>query len=147
MPARPVRVGRSATGLGLFATHTIERDAYIVTYRGRRIPTAVAHERERRFGAKYMFEVTSRWTIDGSPLWNLGRYANHSCRPNAEPLLRKGRIVLVATRRIRPGEEITFDYGKDYFDLFFKNGGCRCAACRAKAARRLRPKNGTMTPA
>ncbi len=141
MPARSFRVGRSATGLGLFATQTIERDAYIVTYRGRRIPTAVAHERERRFGAKYMFEVTSRWTIDGSSRRNLGRYINHSCRPNAEALLRKGRIVFVARRRIRPGEEITLDYGEDYFDLFFKNGGCRCAACRAKAARRLGPES------
>src|SRR5271170_5378606 len=101
MPARAFRVGRSATGLGLFATTTIERDGYIVTYRGRRIPTVQAHQRERRHGAKYMFEVTSRWTIDGSSRRNMGRYINHSCRPNAEALLRKGEIVFVAMRRIR----------------------------------------------
>jgi hypothetical protein len=34
------------------------------------------------------------------------------------------------------GEEITFDYGEEYFELFFKEAGCRCAVCRAKAARR-----------
>ena len=76
------------------------------------------------------------WTIDGSPRWNLGRYANHSCRPNAEPVARKGRVMLVALRPIVPGEEITFDYGDEYFELFFKKSGCRCAACRGKPARR-----------
>ncbi len=135
MPARIVRVGRSATGLGLFALKAIARNAYIVTYRGRRIPTPLAHERERRFGAKYMFEVNRRWTIDGSSRRNLGRYINHSCRPNAEAALRKGRIVFVALRAIAPGEEITLDYGEEYFDLFIKDVGCRCAACTAKAAR------------
>jgi SET domain-containing protein len=134
MPARPVRVGRSQTGLGLFATKAIARGASIVSYRGRRIPTPEAHERERRFGAKYMFELNRTWTIDGSPRWNLGRYANHSCRPNAEPVVRKGRVRLVASRPITAGEEITFDYGDEYFELFFKKSGCRCAACRTKAA-------------
>jgi uncharacterized protein len=136
MPARPVRVGRSTTGLGLFATKAIARGALIVNYRGPRIPTAEAHERERRFGAKYMFELNRTWTIDGSPRCNLGRYANHSCRPNAEPVTRKGRVVLVALRPILAGEEITFDYGDEYFELFFKKSGCLCAACRGKVARR-----------
>jgi uncharacterized protein len=136
MPARPVRVGRSATGLGLFATKAIAPGAPIVSYRGPRIPTAEAQERERRFGAKYMFELNRRWTIDGSPRWNHGRYANHSCRPNAEPVARKGRLTLRALRLILPGEEITFDYGDDYFALFFKKSGCRCGDWRAKAARR-----------
>jgi len=136
MPARPVRVGRSATGLGLFATKAIASGSPIVSYRGPRIPTAQAQERERRFGAKYMFELNRRWSIDGSPRWNLGRYANHSCRPNAEPVARKGRLTLRALRLILPGEEITFDYGADYFVLFFKKSGCRCVDCRARAARR-----------
>ena len=70
MPARPVRVGRSATGLGLFAAKAIARNTVIVAYRGKRIPTAQAHERERRYGAKYMFELNCKWSIDGSPRWN-----------------------------------------------------------------------------
>jgi uncharacterized protein len=135
MSARTVRVGRSTTGLGLFAIKTIARKAYIVTYRGRVISTEEADRRERH-GARYMFELNSRWTIDGSPRYNLGRYLNHSCRPNAQPVVRKGRIVIVALRSIAPGEEITYDYGREYFDYFFKETGCRCAACRAKTARR-----------
>ena len=136
MPSRPFRVGRSATGLGLFATKPIKRAAYIATYRGRRISTEESDRREAR-GAKFMFELNRRWTIDGSSRRNVARYLNHSCRPNAKPVLRKGCIVIVALRRIEPGEEITYDYGKEYFDYFIRNGGCRCAACKAKA-RRLR---------
>jgi uncharacterized protein len=140
MSSRPVRVGRSATGLGLFATKALEPGAYIVTYRGKRIPTAEAQERERRFGAKYMFEIDRRWTIDGSSRRNLGRYINHSCDANSEARLCKGQMVLVALRRIAPGEEITLDYGEEYFDLYLKASGCRCAACQAKAgARRRKP--------
>jgi hypothetical protein len=140
--SHPFRIGRSNTGLGLFATDPIARGDVIVTYGGKRIPTKTAREKERRSGAKYMFEIDERWTIDGSARSNLGRYVNHSCRPNSEAELRNGRIVFVARRAIAPGEEITLDYGDEYFDLYIRDIGCRCAACakrRARAAGR-RPK-------
>jgi SET domain-containing protein len=133
MPSRPFRVGRSSAGLGLFATEPIAKGAAVVVYRGRRIATAAARERERRRGAKYMFEIDQRWTIDGSSRRNLARYINHACRPNTEAVLRKGAMVFVALRAIAPGEEITLDYGEEYFDLFIKPSGCRCAACGNKA--------------
>ncbi len=77
-----------------------------------------------------MFEISSRWTIDGAGRGNLGRYANHACRPNAESVLVRGKIYLKAIRRILPGDEITYDYGREYVQLFFKNG-CQCATCRS----------------
>src|ERR1700691_4097780 len=133
--ARIFRLGRAATGLGLFATRPIERAAYIATYRGRIIATEEADRREAR-GARYMFELSKKWTIDGSPRWNVARYINHSCKPNAKPVGRKGGIVIVALRRIEPEEEITYDYGREYRDYFFKDGDCRCLPCRQKATRR-----------
>jgi SET domain-containing protein len=135
MPAHIVRVGRSSTGLGLFAVRPIAAKAYIVTYRGKRIPTAEAHRREREAAAKFMFEINRQWTIDGSSRRNLGRYINHACRPNCEAVLRNGQMVFAALRDIAPGEEITLDYGKEYFDLFIAPLGCRCAACASKAAK------------
>src|SRR6516162_2872396 len=134
MGSRCYRVGRSETGLGLFATKRIKRGAYIATYRGRRITTAESDRREAR-GVKYMFELNKRWVIDGSPRWNVARDINHSCRPNAKPVGRKGRIVIVALRQIAPGEEITYNYGREYLKSFLDNGGCHCAACRKKIAR------------
>jgi hypothetical protein len=70
-----------------------------------------------------MFEVNKRWSIDGSPRWNVARYINHSCRPNAKPVGRKGGIVIVALRQIEPGEEITYDYGREYLKCFLDDGG------------------------
>jgi SET domain-containing protein len=135
MSSSIVRIGRAATGLGLFAVKPIAAKAYIVTYRGKRIPTAEAHRREREGKAKYMFEIDRRWTIDGSSRRNLGRYINHACRPNCEAVLRRGRMIFVALRDIASGEEITLDYGKDYFDLFIAPFGCRCATCARRAAK------------
>src|ERR1700674_4770740 len=108
MSSRSFRVGRSATGLGLFATKLIKRAAYIATYRGRRMSIEEAAEREKK-GTKYMFKLNRRWVIDGSPRWNVARYINHSCWPNAKPVVRKGRIVFIALRSIAPGDEITYD--------------------------------------
>jgi len=132
MAARLVRVGRAATGLGLFAARPIAQNGYIATYRGKRIATIEAHRREQTAGAKYMFEVNRHWSIDGSSRQNLGRYINHACQPNAEAALRRGRIVFTALRAIAPGEEITLDYGEEYFDLFIKPMGCRCKTCARK---------------
>jgi uncharacterized protein len=125
---KPFRVGRATTGLGLFATARIEKGAFIVEYVGRRITTAEADRREAR-GAKYMYELNSRWTIDGSSRRNVARYANHSCRPNAESDIVKGKVILRAIKTIEPGDEITYDYGPEYFDLIIKPMGCKCARC------------------
>lgn len=135
--SRFFRLGRAFTGLGLFATRPIKRGAYIATYRGPRLTTKEADRREAR-GARYMFELSSKWTIDGSPRYNVARYINHSCKPNAKPVGRNGKIVIVALRRIEPEDEITYDYGKEYLEYFLENGGCKCAACRRKRAARRR---------
>ena len=133
------RIGRATSGLGLFATAPIRRGAFIVEYSGERMPTREAKARERTTGARYMFEINSRWTVDGSPRSNIGRYANHSCRPNAESAVRRGKVILRALRAIELGEEITYDYGEEYFELFIRPKGCRCVKCTEDAkARRAR---------
>ena len=123
------RVGRSRTGLGLFATTPIVKGTGIVEYRGRRLPTQEAYDLELRTGNKYIFELNSRWSIDGSTRHNLGRYVNHACRPNSEWDLVRGRLLLRACKALVQGDEITCDYGSDYFDLFIAPIGCRCVTC------------------
>jgi SET domain-containing protein len=66
---RPFRVGRSKTGLGLFATKLIPKGSFIVRYAGRKLPNRIADELD----TKYLFEINSRWTIDGSPRSNIAR--------------------------------------------------------------------------
>ena len=131
---KPFRVGRSRTGLGLFATEPIAKDALIVEYRGRRIATVRAQEIERQRANKYMFEIDARWTIDGSARRNLARYVNHACEPNAEAELVGGRMMYRALEAIPAGEEITLDYGEEYYELYLAKTGCRCATCASRAA-------------
>jgi SET domain-containing protein len=130
---RRFRIGRSRTGLGLFATEPIEPRAFIVEYKGRRLTTAEADKLEAR-GSRYLYEINSRWTIDGSSRRNLGRYANHSCRPNAESHRINGKVILRAIKRILPGDEITYNYGRDYFLNVITPRGCKCVRCRERRA-------------
>ena len=136
---RPFRIGRSRTGLGLFAVAPIGKRTFIVEYRGRKLTTAEADRLEAR-GNRYLYELNSRWTIDGSTRRNLGRYANHSCRPNAESHQIGHRMFLRAIRNIKPAAEITWNYGRDYFLNVITARGCRCDKCRAqrREARRAR---------
>jgi uncharacterized protein len=135
MPGKPYRVGRSRTGLGLFATAPIAKGAFIVEYKGRCISHAEAERRETR-GARYIYEIDSHWSVDGASRRNLARYANHSCRPNAESDVVEGKVILRAIKPIEPGEEITYDYGEEYFELFIAPSSCRCERCSAKAGKR-----------
>lgn len=137
MSRLPLRVGRSRTGLGLFATHPIKKRTIFIEYKGPRISNAEADRLEAR-GSRYMYEINSRWTIDGKARSNIARYGNHSCRPNAESdiLLGKradgrkgGKVILRAIKNIEPGQEITYDYGKDYWNAFIKPIGCLCPSC------------------
>ena len=140
MPRRPFRIGRSRTGLGLFAIEPIKKRAFIVEYTGRRLTTAQAEKLEAR-NARYLYEINSRWTIDGKSRRNLGRYANHSCRPNAESdTIRGKKVILRAIKNIKPGDEITYSYGRDYFDVYLKPVGCKCTKCieKRREARRAR---------
>ena len=134
MSRRSFRIGRAKTGLGLFATKPIKKRALIVRYTGRKIPNAEADRREAK-GARYMYELNKKYTLDGSSRRNLGRYANHSCRPNAESDVVKGKVLIKAMRRIKPGDEITYHYGKDYYDAYIGKARCKCVTCTLRRAR------------
>jgi len=136
MPAiprdKPYRVGRSKTGLGLFATKPIKKGSKIIRYFG---PILDSKKKdEDAIENKYLFELNGRWTIDGSIRENLARYINHACRPNAESDVkpRKRKVFIRAIKDIEPGEEINYDYGTDYFKAYLKPIGCKCDACEKK---------------
>lgn len=137
--AKPYRVGRARTGLGLFATAPIGKRALVIEYKGRRIPTKLAQEIEKRRANKYLFEINGRWTIDGASRRNLARYVNHACDPNTEAELIRGRMMFRAVKAIVPGDEITIDYGEDYIDLYFGKTGCLCATCKPRARKPRAP--------
>ena len=108
--------------------------------RSRRVPlssnTKAASSRPRRLkearGNRYLYEINSRWTIDGTSRKNLARYANHSCRPNAKSHTVGHKIILRAIKNINPGDEITYSYGRDYFINVITRRGGKCDKCRGK---------------
>ena len=129
---KPYRIGRSRTGLGLFATKPIKKGTRIIRYFGPMLDCN--KEEDDAIENKYLFQITKRWTVDGSVRENVARYINHACKPNAESDVRprKRKIFIRAIKNIEPGEEINYDYGTDYFKEYLKPIGCLCAACEKK---------------
>ena len=121
----PFKVKRATTGLGLFATRRIPKGKKIVEYIGPRVSNEIVDQSN----GKYFFGVTKKWSIDGSGRDNVARYVNHSCAPNAEAIISKNRVWIWSRKTIKPGEEIVYDYGKEYFDGIIKDIGCKCAKC------------------
>lgn len=123
-----VKRASKGAGLGLFAEEPIEKGEYIIDYVGEILPNAQC---EYNLG-KYLFEVGEYFTVDGSARENIARYINHSCKPNAEVEIEQGEINIYAIKNIESGEEITYHYGKDYFNEFIKPIGCQCISCQKK---------------
>lgn len=134
--SKPYRIGRSKTGLGLFATQKIKKGDKIIRYFGPMLDSK--NKKHDDIDNKYLFEINNRWTIDGSVRKNIARYINHACRPNAESDVssRKRKVVIRAIKTIEPGEEINYDYGTDYFKIFLKPIGCKCDHCEKKRAKK-----------
>jgi hypothetical protein len=126
IPKTYVRVRRSRAGLGLFSVRAIKKGMYL-EYTGKIISNKKADAMK---GARYLFELNSKWTIDGSTRQNLARYVNHSCTPNCESVQNGKRVFIKAKKNIPAGEQLTYDYGKEYFDEFIKPFGCVCKKCQ-----------------
>jgi hypothetical protein len=123
-----VVVKRSSAGLGLFAAAPFKKGDLVIEYTGETITEDEANRR----GGKYLFELNNNFTVDGKGRRNIARYINHSCRPNCYPELNEEetRVFIYAKKKIAPGEELTYNYGKYYFDQMIKPAGCKCEKCR-----------------
>jgi uncharacterized protein len=120
-----LRVGRSRTGLGVFAEEPIKRGVRVVEYTGRTLKPG----EEYTSRSKYLFKISRRKTIDGAIKSNAAKYFNHSCAPNCRAENTGRRIYIISRRHIERGEELTYNYGKEYFDQHITENGCRCLKC------------------
>lgn len=121
-----VKVKKSSAGLGLFAAQDIPKNACIIEYVGK----VIKGREEYTSRSKYLFEVHTRMTIDGQARSNTARYINHSCKANAEPETKDRRVFIFAKKFIKSGEEICYDYGKEYWETHIKAHGCKCVGCK-----------------
>lgn len=120
-----LRRRRSRAGFGLFTYSPIKRGACVVQYQGRRL-TKTQDEKSQ---SMYLFYISKNKTIDGWIPGNKARYINHSCRPNCEIDIHKGRVYVLAKRNIESGEELNYDYDTEYFNAYIKPKGCKCQKC------------------
>ena len=117
---KPYRVGRSRTGLGLFATKPIKKGTKIIRYFGPLLDCK--KKKDDAIENKYLFELNNRWTIDGSVRENIARYINHACAPNCYTQVIGDTIWIIAAKNIRKGEELSYDYSTDGEGTI----SCRC---------------------
>jgi uncharacterized protein len=132
-------VRRARAGLGLFAKGPIPKGACVIEYTGK----LLTKKEYKASNSRYLWDIGPGKTLDGSPRSNKARYINHSCKPNCEPDVHKRRVYISALRDIQPGEELSYNYGRDYFDEYIGKN-CRCLKCMpetkpAKAVAEAKP--------
>lgn len=126
-------------GMGGFAKVDIPEGTRVIEYVGEKITKKETDRRvekvyerfetdEENHGAVYIFTLNKKYDIDGDVPYNPARYINHSCDPNCETDIIKGRIWIISTRDIKQGEEILYNYGFD-FDSY-EDHPCQCGAKR-----------------
>ena len=125
-------------GLGVFSTQNIKKNTKIIQYIGKKVTRAEGNIRsEKRLkkflnseedGSVYIFELNSKFDIDGSPLYNKARYINHSCNPNCEVDIYKNEIWISSIKNIKKGEELSYDYGFEFDEDDFMDHKCKCGS-------------------
>ena len=111
-------------GIGIYAKKDIPKGRSIIEYVGERITKKESDRRADKplkdnksnpeLGAVYIFTLNSRYDIDGYVHYNTARYINHSCSPNCESDITKGRVWIKAIENIQKGEELNYNYGYDF---------------------------------
>ncbi|CAK1599333.1 unnamed protein product [Parnassius mnemosyne] len=144
------QVFRSARrGWALRTLQRVRRGAPVALYCGELLPRAVADQRPRD---QYMFaldlkpdlleecSLKQQLCVDAAAYGSAARFVNHSCRAALVPVrvftrrrdLRLPVVALFAARDLSAGEELTFDYGDEFWAVKSKWMKCECGTpeCR-----------------
>ena len=142
MPKK-IATRRSAIhGNGMFAVEGLAKGERLIEYKGvRRTHEDVdaGDSGDVDSGHTFLFTLNDDWVIDANHKGNDARWINHSCAPNCEAVLEededdaeKSRVFIEAIRAIKPGEELTYNYGitlaERHTPRLKKIWACRCGA-------------------
>jgi SET domain-containing protein len=100
-------------GWGVYATQPINKNKRIVTYDGEKITNKESLGREERYlekGCIWCFRLNRQYVRDAAVGGNIARFINHSCKPNCYTTVIDQTIWVIASRNIRKGEELTYNY-------------------------------------
>ncbi len=116
--------GLEGAGQGLYTAIDIHRGELIARYKGERLSIAEAAKRAARGRDRYFMELPDGAILDPGPVEGFAKYANdarpvkgtdgppNNARITLDP---KGMPCLMATRRIRAGQEVLCAYGARYW--------------------------------
>lgn len=112
-------------GFGVFALEPIPKNTRIVDYAGELVRNIDSEAREERYlaeGCIWVFRINRAWSRDAAVGGNIARFINSACRPNCWFEVVGTTIWIRASRNIRRGEELTYDYAT----VGEKTIPCRC---------------------
>ena len=125
-------------GRGIVATKNINKSTKIIQYVGEIVSKKEGDKRSanrikkylksNRTGSVYIFELNKKYDIDGFFGYNKARYINHSCNPNCEVDIENNEIWISSIKKIKKGEELSYDYGFEFDEDDFKDHICKCGS-------------------
>lgn len=106
-------------GRGVFAARKIPKGETVIEYRGDVTTWDIASLRPDSDPDNpyhtFIFELSDGRVIDAGLRGNAARWINHSCDPNCITSENEdGQVFIEALRKIREGEELTYDYRLSY---------------------------------
>ena len=125
-------------GKGVFAITHIPAHTRLIEYKGKRLTEAQVDKRYANDDDPhtFLFALDDGIVIDATIDGNSARWINHSCAPNCEAVDDKDRIYIETLRAIRPGEELSYNYGIEleerHTPAMKRLYQCRCGARRCK---------------
>jgi SET domain-containing protein len=138
---RRIQVRRSGVhGKGVFALQSIAAGERIIEYTGELISWKEALRRHphdpQEPNHTFYFSIDDGRVIDAKYGGNAARWINHSCAPNCESDEDNGRVYIKALRRLKPGEELFYDYrlslDERYTPSLKKQFACHCGSPRCR---------------
>lgn len=130
-------------GNGVFATELIKKGERVVRYKGKLRTHAEVDEEygdDDENGHTFLFTLNDDYVVDANAGGNVARWINHSCSPNCESEIEenakdkrhKDKVFIEAMRDIKPGEELTYNYGivldEPHTKAVKKLWACKCGA-------------------
>ncbi|HTW78610.1 MAG TPA: SET domain-containing protein-lysine N-methyltransferase [Terracidiphilus sp.] len=113
---------------GCYTTAPIRKGIRVAEYTGHLLSKKEADKLYEKSPVTYLFGLgDGSMVIDGH---STTMFVNHSCDSNCETEEIDGRVYVVATRNIKAGEEITYDYC--LYDGGEDEAACNCGSkeCR-----------------
>ena len=138
-------------GRGVFASAKIRKGTVILEYKGKRSSWDEVMERPDSDpdnpAHTFLFQLDDGNLIDARVRGNAARWINHSCDPNCRTIEDEdGHVFIEALRKIRPGEELSYDYRLTIDGRLSKKERaqytCRCGAVRCRGSLLYRKRQG-----